>query len=419
MWIKVAADSLRDCALELDLAPENTPRDGVVSVSRLLRSARDLIERRFPLMWVSGEICDLRPARSGHLYFVLKDEQAQVDCVMFRSRATLLDWTPRDGMRVEVRALVTLYEPRGRFQLSVEAMRGAGLGPLYERFLRLKAKLEHEGLFEAAAKRAIPPHPRSIGVLTSLHAAALRDVLTTLARRNPSLPVIVYPVPVQGDGAAGSIGRMLARANEREECDVLLLVRGGGSLEDLWAFNEESLARALRRSRIPVVVGIGHETDFTIACFAADVRAPTPTAAAELVSPSRAELLARTAGLAARATRDALRRISYAMQAVDVLARRLVHPAQRLRASGQLVAQLAARLASGTGRRLDTFSARVALARANLQSLDPTAVLARGYSITYDAKGTVVRDAASVGDGAAISTTLAQGTLDSVVRKPR
>jgi exodeoxyribonuclease VII large subunit len=209
----------------------------------------------------------------------------------------------------------------------------------------------------------------------------------------------------------------LRRANERDECDVLLLVRGGGSLEDLWAFNEEPLARALRHSRIPVVVGVGHETDFTIACFAADVRAPTPTAAAELVSPSRAELLARTAGLAARATREALRRISYAMQAIDVLARRLVHPAQRLRASGQLVAQLAARLASGTGRRLDMFSARVALARSSLQSLDPTAVLARGYSITYDANGAVVRDAASVGDGEAISTTLARGTLDSVVRK--
>jgi len=418
VWIKVAADSHASSALELDLTPENAPRDSVVSVSRLLRSARDLIERRFPLLWVAGEICDLKPARSGHLYFVLKDEQAQVDCVMFRSRAALLDWVPREGMRVEVRALVTLYEPRGRFQLNVEAMRAAGLGPLYERFLRLKAKLGAEGLFDPAAKREIPPHPRSIGVLTSVHAAALRDVLTTLARRNPSLAVIVYPVPVQGDGAAGRIARMLARANERAECDVLLLVRGGGSLEDLWAFNEEPLARALRRSQIPVVVGVGHETDFTIACFAADVRAPTPTAAAELVSASRTELLARTAELAARATREALRRIHYAMQSVDVLARRLVHPAERLRASKQLVGQLAARLASGTGRRLDTFLSRVALARAGLQSLDPTAVLARGYSITYDARGGVLRDAARVNDGEIIATRLARGAIESVVKKP-
>jgi exodeoxyribonuclease VII large subunit len=184
------------------------------------------------------------------------------------------------------------------------------------------------------------------------------------------------------------------------------------------AFNEEPLARALRRSRIPVVVGVGHETDFTIACFAADVRAPTPTAAAELVSASRAELLARTAELVARATREALRRIQYAMQSVDVLARRLVHPAERLRASRQLVAQLAARLASGTGRQLDTFLSRVALARAGLQSLDPTAVLARGYSITYDARGGVVRDAARVDDGEVISTTLARGAIESVVKKP-
>jgi exodeoxyribonuclease VII large subunit len=403
--------------MELDLTPENSPREDVVSVSRLLRSARDLIERRFPLLWVAGEICDVTPARSGHLYFVLKDEQAQVDCVMFRSRAALLDWTPREGMRVEVRALVTLYEPRGRFQLNIEGMRRAGLGPLYERFLRLKAKLEREGLFDAAAKRAVPPHPRSIGVLTSLHAAALRDVLTTLARRNPSVPIIVYPVPVQGEGAAGRIARMLATANGRAECDVLLLVRGGGSIEDLWQFNEEAVARAIRASRIPVVVGVGHETDFTIADFAADHRAPTPTAAAELVSPSRAELLARTAELAVRATREALRRIAYAMQSVDVLARRLVHPAERLRASRQLVAQLAARLASGTGRRLDAFLSRVALARTNLQSLDPTAVLSRGYSITVTASGEVLRAADAVKEGERLKTTLAKGWIESEVRR--
>ena len=417
MWIKVAAVWPCEGSVELDLTPENSPREDVVSVSRLLRSARDLIERRFPLLWVAGEICDVTPARSGHLYFVLKDEQAQVDCVMFRSRAALLDWTPREGMRVEVCALVTLYEPRGRFQLNIEGMRQAGLGPLYERFLRLKAKLEREGLFDAAAKRTVPPHPRSIGVLTSLHAAALRDVLTTLARRNPSLPVIVYPVPVQGEGAAGRIARMLATANERAECDVLLLVRGGGSIEDLWQFNEEAVARAIRASRIPVVVGVGHQTDFTIADFAADQRAPTPTAAAELVSPSRAELLARTAELVVRATREALRRIAYAMQSVDVLARRLVHPAERLRASRQLVAQLAARLASGTGRRLDAFLSRVALARTNLQSLDPTAVLARGYSITVNARGEVLRAANAVKEGERLKTTLAQGWIESEVRR--
>ena len=356
--------------METDPPQENMRDTAVVTVSQLVHSARETLESRFPLLWVSGEISSLRPAASGHLYFVLKDDQAQVDCVMFRSRAALLDWTPRDGLRVEVRALVTLYEPRGRFQLNVEAMREAGLGPLYERFLKLKSRLEREGLFEAAAKRAIPAHPHSIGVVTSLHAAALRDVLTTLARRNPSIAVIVYPVPVQGEGAAARIARMLGTANERAECDVLLLVRGGGSIEDLWQFNEEVVARAIRASRVPVVVGVGHETDFTIADFAADRRAPTPTAAAELVSPSRAELLGRILELAARASREARRRIEYAMQGLDALARRIVHPAERLRASRQLVAQLAARLAAATGRQLDGFLSRLALSHISLQSLE-------------------------------------------------
>ncbi|MGH8668312.1 MAG: exodeoxyribonuclease VII large subunit, partial [Burkholderiales bacterium] len=210
------------------------PPAGVVTVSQLLRSVRDTLERRFPLMWVRGELSNLSRAPSGHCYFTLKDDGAQVDCVMFRSRLATVDWELRNGAQVEVRALASLYEPRGRFQLTVEAMRQAGLGPLYERFVRLKNRLEQEGLFEPAAKRAIPEHPRCIGVVTSLAAAALRDVLTCLRRRNPSIPVIVYPAPVQGEGAVAKIARALAQASERAECDVLLLVRGGGSIEDLW-----------------------------------------------------------------------------------------------------------------------------------------------------------------------------------------
>jgi len=394
------------------------PRDSapVLSVSELLRSVREVLERRFPLAWIGGEISNFRPASSGHWYFTLKDETAQVDCVMFRGRAAALDWEPAEGMRVEARALVTLYEPRGRFQLNVESMRRAGLGPLYERFLKLKAKLEAEGLFDAKAKRPIPEHPKQIGILTSLQAAALRDVLSTLRRRNPSIPVIVYPVPVQGDGAAAKIVQMLALANARAECDVLLLVRGGGSIEDLWQFNEEVVARAIRASKIPVVVGVGHETDVTIADFAADWRAPTPTAAAEMVSPSREELLARVAELAQRATREALRRIEYAMQTVDALARRLVHPRERLRTSRQLLVQLAARLASATARRIDYFDAQVGRFRASLISLNPTAVLERGYSLTRTAQGEVVRDAARVVEGERVTTTLAKGWIESEVR---
>ena len=313
--------------------------------------------------------------------------------------------------------LVTLYEPRGRFQLNVETMRHAGLGPLYERFLRLKEQLAREGLFDAAAKREPPAHPRAVGVLTSLAAAALRDVLTTLARRNPSLPVIVYPVPVQGDGAAERIAAMLRTANARAECDVLLLVRGGGSLEDLWQFNEQAVARAIRASRIPVVVGVGHETDFTIADFAADRRAPTPTAAAELVSAPRAELIARVAELALRAGRESLRRIGYAMQTVDGLARRLVHPAERIHASRQLVGQLAARLASANARQLDAVAARLERLRTGLAGLDPSAVLARGYSITRNGAGEVLRDAARVAEGERLVTTLSKGWIESEARR--
>jgi exodeoxyribonuclease VII large subunit len=400
--------------VDKELFPQAVP---VLSVSALLRSVRETLERRFPLAWIGGEISNFRPASSGHWYFTLKDESAQVDCVMFRSRTAALDWQPADGMRVEARALPTLYEPRGRFQLNVEHMRRAGLGPLYERFLRLKAKLEAEGLFDPAVKRDVPEHPRSIGVVTSRQAAALRDVLTTLHRRNPAIPVIVYPVPVQGEGAAARIAEMLAIANARSECDVLLLVRGGGSIEDLWSFNEEAVARAIRASAIPVVVGVGHETDVTIADFAADRRAPTPTAAAEMVSPSRAELLARVAELAGRATREALRRIETAMQTVDALARRLVHPRERLRTSRQLLAQLAARLSFASVHRVESLAAQLGQLKAALASLNPNAVLERGYSLTRNAQGEVVVDAARVKEGELLTTTLARGWIESEVTK--
>ena len=391
-----------------------------LSVSELLRSARDTLERRFPLLWIAGEISNLKPAASGHLYFVLKDESAQVDCVMFRGKAALLDWQPAEGAKVEARALVTLYEPRGRFQLNVETLRRAGLGPLYERFLRLKEKLEREGLFDPAAKRPLPEFPRAIGVVTSLQAAALRDVLTTLRRRNPSIPVIVYPAPVQGEGAAGRLAAMLATANARAECDVLLLVRGGGSIEDLWQFNEETLARAIRASRIPVVVGVGHETDFTIAEFAADRRASTPTAAAELVSPSRDALLARLAELAWRLAREWSRKVETSVQTVDSLARRLIHPRERLRASAQLLQQLVSRLSFSFKKDFQLLQESLEHFRSTLSNLDPAAVLARGYSITRDADGKVVTAAAAVAVGDRLTTRLSKGEIESEVkgRKP-
>jgi len=389
----------------------------VVTVSELLRSVRDSLERRFPLAWVRGELSNLNRAPSGHCYFTLKDGGAQVDCIMYRSRAAAFDRELREGMQVEARASPTLYEPRGRFQLTVEALRPGGLGPLYERFLRLKESLEREGLFDRAAKRPLPARPRTVGVLTSLAAAALRDVLTTLARRDPSVQVVVYPVPVQGEGAARRIAAMLERAAARAECEVLLLVRGGGSIEDLWQFNEAVVARAIRACRIPVVVGVGHESDFTIADFAADCRAATPTAAAELAVVSRAEVLAKVAEHARALGREMRRRLQYAAQALDGCARRLVHPAARLRASQERVGALRARLAFALGHRVHRCNAHLARLEASLAGLDPTAVLARGYSITRNAAGEVLRDAALAREGERLSTTLARGRLESEVKK--
>ncbi|MDE2117752.1 MAG: exodeoxyribonuclease VII large subunit, partial [Betaproteobacteria bacterium] len=236
-------------------------KNRVFSVRELNLAAKQLLENGLPLLWVRGEISNFTCAASGHWYFSLKDEQAQVRCVMFRHKSQYLDWQPKNGMQVEVLALATLYEARGDFQLTLEQMRSAGLGVLYEAFERLKRKLEGEGLFDAARKRTLPFFPAQIGIVTSPQAAALRDVLTTLSRRMPGIPIVLYPVPVQGEGAAQKIAQAIRLANERAECDVLLVCRGGGSLEDLWAFNEEVVARAIDASKIPGVSGVGHETD--------------------------------------------------------------------------------------------------------------------------------------------------------------
>ena len=265
----------------------------ILSISQLNRMVGMLFERELSLMWIRGEISNFVQAASGHWYFTLKDERAAVKGVMFRGKAASTGFMPRSGDKVEVRARVSLYEPRGDFQLQVEMMRRAGQGDLHEAFLRIKQKLESEGLFDSARKKTIPLFPRAIGVVTSLSAAALRDVLTALARRAPYVPVIIYPSLVQGQEAVASLMSALEQAEQRQEVDVLLLVRGGGSIEDLWSFNDEQLARLVARCSIPVISGVGHETDFTVADFVADLRAPTPTAAAELACVSGQELSRR------------------------------------------------------------------------------------------------------------------------------
>src|SRR6185503_15711250 len=413
-----------------------------------------------PLLWVAGEISNFKRYDSGHCYFTLKDAQAQVDCVMFRGRAQALAWQPQNGEKVEVRALPTLYEARGKFQLNVEAMRRAGLGALYEAFEKLKAKLDQEGLFDPARKRPLPRFPRALGIVTSPQAAALRDVLTTLKRRMPGLPVIIYTTPVQGEGSAPRIAAAIARANAHGACDVLLVCRGGGSIEDLWSFNEEVVARAIVASRIPVVTGIGHETDFTIADFAADARAPTPTAAAALASPDGDEISRLLLQQAHRLLRVTRRALEERMQRLDFLSRRLVHPGERIRNQASELRHLVTRLTGAWGRaledlgwqtrelglrlvggapdvaglardsaeharrlresarrRIEAAAAHLAQMDTNLKHLNPQSVLERGYSITEAAGGAIVRDAGRLKVGEDVTITFAQGQVGAQVKR--
>ncbi|VCM82677.1 exodeoxyribonuclease VII large subunit [Burkholderia pseudomallei] len=386
--------------------------DGVIPVSALNRAIGTMLERTFPLLWVAGEVSNFTRAASGHWYFSIKDQQAQMRCVMFRGRAQHAEFTPREGDRIEVRALVTMYEPRGEVQLSVEAIRRTGQGRLYEAFLRLKAQLEAEGLFAPERKRAPPTHPRAIGIVTSLQAAALRDVLTTLARRAPHVLVIVYPAPVQGAGAAEKLAAMVATANARREVDVLIVCRGGGSIEDLWSFNDEALARAIAASDVPVVCGVGHETDFTIADFAADVRAPTPTGAAELVSPQRA-LLLRELGERQGALARGLRRGRDARARFSLVQLRWQRARPDFAQARQVLAAFAQRLDATLQRRIERDTARVAACAARLEVLSPQRTLERGYAALIDAQtGRAVRAPASLKPQRRLTVHLAEGSAD-------
>lgn len=435
-------------------------KNRVLRVAELNFAIKQLLESNVPLLWVRGEISNLVRAASGHFYFSLKDDQAQVRCVMFRHKNQLLGDSVANGQQVEVLAVVTLYEQRGDFQLTVEQIRPAGLGVLYERFAQLKLKLESEGLFDAASKRPLPSYPRRVGIVTSLQAAALRDVLTTLRLRLPGVPVVLYPTPVQGAGSAEQIAAAIRTAGQRAECDVLIVCRGGGSIEDLWAFNEEVVARAIAASTIPVVSGVGHETDFTIADFAADERAPTPTAAAQRVVPDRQALLRTLRDLAQHLRRAQRNRLQNAIQTQDYLQRRLVHPAQQMQRQAQRLEQLRQRMqrayayrkqhhnwqwqslaqrlhaASGDFARLQdrqtSLAARLANAMRTLHAqraaqagniaqhlalLDPRQVLARGYSMVQDAGGRVVSDASGLVAGAELRITFAQGWARTEVKE--
>ena len=445
--------------------PPSVPRRGdptPISVTELNRCARNIIEAKFELLWVSGELSNVTRAASGHWYFVLKDDEAQVRCVMFRNRAAAVSFKPESGMQVDVRALPSLYEARGEFQLGVEAMRRAGLGALYEAYERLKAKLSDEGLFDEMRKRPLPKFPRKVGIVTSLHAAALRDVLTTLKRRAPMIVAVLYPTTVQGANAAQEIAAAIDAARIRREVDALIICRGGGSIEDLWSFNAEIVARAIASfqddTAIPVVSGVGHETDFTICDFVADQRAPTPTAAAEMISPDVELLRADVRSARSILVRAMRHTLDNAFQRVDRAQRRLLSPQDRVtrervglaRITGALHHALAAsinhakfetallkqrmyaqrpdlalrqsnlaqrreRLTQSVQRVLFNHSTSLQSRSQALQLLAPARVLERGYSIV-EHNGTILRDSVSVRAGDTIAVRLARGGLVAEVK---
>ena len=444
---------------------ETAANRDIYSVSRLNREVRTQLERGFGSLWLEAEISNLAKPGSGHWYFSLKDAAAQVRCCMFRQRNMLCSFSVRDGQQVLVRARIGLYEPRGEYQLVVEHMEAAGRGALKRQFEELSAKLAAEGLFAAERKRALPMIPKRIGIITSPTGAAVRDILHVLARRFAAVPVLIYPVAVQGAAAAAGITAAVRTAGRRAECDVLILARGGGSLEDLWAFNDEALARAIVASPIPIVSGIGHEIDFTIADFASDVRAPTPSAAAEIVVPDGAEWLASLGRLAHRLQRGLLRRVeaqrerlrwlmgraalvsptarlAQQTQRLDDLEQRMsralrqiladrrsllgerrsrlwqLSPAARVRSIAARHAALYARLRAAAMARLHLARERLSPLARTLNAVSPLATLHRGYAIVSSENGGILRSAADAPPGTMVEARLAVGKFRARVEKP-
>jgi exodeoxyribonuclease VII large subunit len=410
------------------------------SVAALVREVGDWLAGRFSVCSVRGEISGFTRAASGHCYFNLKDAEgggALLRCAMFRRAASLLAFAPREGQLVEVRGRLGVYEARGELQIVVEAMQAAGAGALYEQFLRIKARLEAQGLFDPARKRDLASYPRAVGVVTSLGAAALQDVLTALARRAPHLPIVIYPSAVQGPGAPAGLVEAIGLASRRAEVDTLIVCRGGGSLEDLWAFNDEQVVRAIASASMAVVCGVGHETDVTLADFAADLRAPTPTAAAELAAPTREALSNRLAvyeGIVQRRVHAAL---DEQAQRLDRIAVRLARPGQVVRAQReqltvlahrldalplrvaqqqrQHLVQLQAALRRGVERELDRRTQRLAHVEARLRALDPKQVLTRGYAWLSDSEGRPIGSVHELTQGDSLQAVLHDGTAGVIV----
>ena len=431
-----------------------------ISVSELNALAKALLEDHLAGLWIAGEVSNLTRAASGHYYFSLKDSLAQVRCAMFKGAAARLAKPLKEGDHIEVAGKISIYEARGEFQITVNEVRLKGLGQLYEAYERLKAQLQAEGAFAAECKKPLPARAQCIGIVTSLAAAALRDVVTTLKRRAPEIPVIVYPTAVQGAGSEFQIAQAIKTASQRAECDVLIVCRGGGSIEDLWAFNEEPVVRAIEACAIPVVSGVGHETDFTLADFVADVRAPTPTGAAELVSSNRQESLHRLAQAKGRLKTVLEQRYFDASQKLDWLARQIRHPRQKLDEQRTYIHKLAQTLSYSMTQNVRAHTARferqtqalkhcrpdisvyrqdidrfqttlsysfrqllahrrqsLTAQTALLEAVSPQQILERGFSVVKNTRGQVIRNADVLKQGQKLHITFADGKTDVRVTK--
>lgn len=443
------------------------PESKILSVSEFTRNVKSVLEYHFPAVWVSGEISNLATPRSGHWYFTLKDEQSQVRCAMFRHNNQRLNFSPAEGSQVLIKARVSLYEARGDFQLIVETMEDAGVGALQRAYEQLKQTLQAQGLFDQQHKKTLPEFPRCVGIITSSSGAALHDILTVLQRRFPALPVIVYPTQVQGEEAPGQLLHALSMAQQQALCDVLIIGRGGGSIEDLWAFNNEQLARAIYDCAIPVISSVGHETDFTICDFVADVRAATPSAAAELVSPDQEEWLSWLQGMENQFSKLMQHKLSLLQQQLQWYSKRLKHPGRYLDEIALRIDDLSARMEQQLGLQLRLRQEKIATLEARLQqhsplhilnqqltridflqqrleqclparfqqlqqkiaslareldAFSPLATLARGYTLTRNESDELIKSASQLQNGQKLkicfATDHAQVRVEKVLRKP-
>ncbi len=392
----------------------------ILSVGDLNRAIAASLEDRFDTVWVSGEISNFKAYDSGHWYFSLKDEEGQIRCVMFRGRNGQVGFMPQSGDLVEVSANLGMYVPRGDIQLTIQTLRRAGMGGLYEAFLKLKTKLAQEGLFDEERKRAIPTHPRAIGIITSLQAAALKDVLSTLARRAPHIPIVIYPTLVQGPDAPGGIIAALKSAEKENAVDVILLVRGGGSIEDLWAFNDEQLAYAIADSSIPVVSGVGHETDFTIADFVADLRAPTPTGAAELAAPRRDQMLQELASIQNALLQRLGQKVEREAQTLDQLALRLSHALPNPERMREQIRGWQQRLNQAWSVCMQNWQRNQSHYQSQLDLLNPQRTLERGYAVILSKNQDslhAVRKPSELNEAAPFQVRLAEGEAEVHLRE--